>query len=125
MSRVLGAVEVLGTTDDVTECWRCGRTHLKKTVAIRVDGTDEEVQFLGVVCAAQVIGCGALELLAVASAVQSEKDAQEARERAEKVEVAFRSWEAFCEPYGGIQDAIDHFGGFAEARSAWRGVVVP
>lgn len=50
---------VLGTTGDVTVCDCCGRSDLKKTVVIEIDG---EIAHFGVVCAAHKLRFSALEV---------------------------------------------------------------
>lgn len=49
---------VLGTTDNVHTCERCGRTDLKKAVAVAevVEGITSDPLFLGTSCAAKVTG---------------------------------------------------------------------
>lgn len=44
--------QFLGITDDVTVCGCCGRTGLKRTVALEID---DEVQFYGCTCAANAL----------------------------------------------------------------------
>jgi hypothetical protein len=45
-------VIVLGTTGDITTCECCGKSELKKTVALEVDG---EVQYYGTTCAGNAL----------------------------------------------------------------------
>jgi Cys-tRNA synthase (O-phospho-L-seryl-tRNA:Cys-tRNA synthase) len=45
--------QILGTTDEVTSCDCCGRTNLKKTVALLVN---DFPKFFGVDCAAAAMG---------------------------------------------------------------------
>jgi hypothetical protein len=44
---------ILGTTNDITDCECCGRTNLKKTVVLLVDG--ECVRHYGETCAANAL----------------------------------------------------------------------
>lgn len=44
--------QFLGITDDVTVCGCCGRTGLKRTVALEID---DEVHFYGCDCAAKAL----------------------------------------------------------------------
>jgi len=41
-------IKVLGITDDVTECYCCGKLNLKQTVAFEIDGNET---FYGTTCA--------------------------------------------------------------------------
>lgn len=45
--------KILGITDDKTSCEKCGKTNLKRTVAISIDGADPV--FYGTTCAARAI----------------------------------------------------------------------
>ena len=47
--------KILGISDEISTCDRCGKTNLKATVAIEVDGA--EVEFWGRDCAAHAV-CG-------------------------------------------------------------------
>lgn len=52
------AFRFLGTTDDTTECAKCGREELRSTVVLDVldaDGNSEGVTYYGSTCAARVL----------------------------------------------------------------------
>lgn len=45
-------IKVLGISDDITTCDKCGKKHLKRTVALDFDG---EIAHYGVDCAARAL----------------------------------------------------------------------
>lgn len=46
-------VEILGITDDVIDCYCCGKTNLKKTVILKIN---DATTYYGVNCAARRLG---------------------------------------------------------------------
>ena len=50
--------KILGTTDSVHTCERCGRTDLKKAVAVAevVEGVEGDPMFVGTTCGARLTG---------------------------------------------------------------------
>ena len=64
----------LGTTDDSTECGKCGKVELRRTVRIGVldaDGNVEETFYAGTTCAAKLTGRKAAAILAEALAADT------------------------------------------------------
>lgn len=104
---------ILGTTDSITACERCGRSDLKKTVVLNIEG---EIVHYGTECASKTLGQSAKEVREGVKVVEN----QARIERMRKMNEDASAWEAFCAPFGGIFEAVDHFGGFAEARQAYR-----
>jgi hypothetical protein len=104
---------ILGTTDEVTACDRCGRTDLKKTVVLNLEG---EIVHFGTECASKTLGQSAKEIRESVKVAQDQARA----ERMRKMNEEASAWETFCAPFGGIFEAVDHFGGFTEARQAYR-----
>ena len=114
-----------GTTDEVTACDCCGRTDLKKTVAV-TDLDENETRYFGTSCVAKMLKVTSAEVRANAKRADDEK-AKAARlaERAKQDELN-RRWIAFLiEATGGIYDwghapdiyqMIQRLGGIAEAR---------
>jgi hypothetical protein len=51
-------LQFAGVTDERTQCERCGRIELKRTVVLRrvIDGTPEGYVYFGVDCAAEALG---------------------------------------------------------------------
>lgn len=49
----MATYKILGITDDFTACEKCGKTNLKRTVAISIDGADPV--YYGTTCAAKAI----------------------------------------------------------------------
>ncbi len=89
------AVEYLGTTDEVSTCDCCGKTNLKSTVAVSVDGG--ETQYYGVVCAARALGRSAKEVKAGAKKADDDKAAREAAAQREADRARDARWQAFLD----------------------------
>ena len=65
--------EIQGITDDITECQCCGKTNLKRTVALRrVD--DTETLFFGVDCASRALRRTSRRVRAEAEVAQQKAD---------------------------------------------------
>ena len=50
-----------GTTEDITDCWHCGKTDLRKTVKMRfidADGNEYGETYIGTTCAAKLLSGG-------------------------------------------------------------------
>ena len=50
-----------GCTDDITDCWHCGKTGLKKTVKMRfldIEGNEYGETYIGTSCAAKLLSGG-------------------------------------------------------------------
>lgn len=59
---------IIGTTDDVVTCGRCGKENLKNTIVVQLldDGSPEDFEFWGSTCAAKYTGKPGKSLLSVA-----------------------------------------------------------
>lgn len=80
---------VLGTTDDVTDCGVCGRSELKGTIVLDLDG---DIIYAGSDCGSRLVGKPAREVRADAKAGdRAARDAADAVRRAEGAAV----WEAY------------------------------
>jgi hypothetical protein len=102
--RIAKPVEELrfvGVTDERTECERCGRVELKRTVVLRrfVDGEPEGVVYYGVDCAAEALGRSKKAVLEEALRAELERriDARRAEYEAHPAIVAIRREEARLE----------------------------
>lgn len=85
---------VLGTSDEHETCELCGRTDLKRTVALERVDTGEVVHF-GTDCAARAAGWTERELSARVRAAEQERAARAAAERQaawEAERAAYREW---------------------------------
>lgn len=113
-------IRVLGTTDEYLVCERCGRSDLKSTVVLDIDG---DIAHYGSECAATVVGRQATDV--DREARDADRAARVAAEAVRTAEHAarFATWEAFLVGATGEADvavAIQKLGGFAEARAAFR-----
>lgn len=121
---------VLGTTDDVTDCGRCGKPDLRGTVVIAwldVDGnTDGDCSYWGSTCAARHLGTRATTIRTAAqradrNAAQARREA-EAAERAARqadLEAAFTAW--LADTYGTTdRDAVKNLRGDRTYVHMWR-----
>jgi hypothetical protein len=61
---------IIGTTEEVTTCGCCGKSGLKKTVVIEVDGT--EILYYGTVCASYAMGQDVKKVNETVAAIESE-----------------------------------------------------
>lgn len=118
----------LGTSDEVTTCDCCGKSDLKRTVAIMDDERGESLYF-GTTCAARALK------VQVAEVKRGTAAADRAREEAARVarEAAYRAeterWRAYLVARtGGIKDwsgtfcigeMIKALGGFKAARAGY------
>lgn len=85
---------VLGTSDEHETCELCGRTELKRTVALECVDTGEVVYY-GTDCAARAAGWTERELSTRVRAAEQERAAREAAERQaawEAERAAYREW---------------------------------
>jgi hypothetical protein len=60
-------VEFVGITDERTTCDKCGKTHLKRVVVLKIDG---EFVFYGTDCAAKAMSKGAVSAKKMNSTLQ-------------------------------------------------------
>jgi hypothetical protein len=99
-------LKVLGVSDEVTTCGCCGRTDLKKTVAI---GTGEgDVRYFGTDCASRYLGWATKDVeKGVRSAAKAARE-QEARERNRRYNeerAAYDAWKIAT--FGDTKDSLD------------------
>jgi len=124
---IVKAYKILGTTADVDTCERCGRTNLKRTVALEsIDGG--RVFHVGTVCGSRLAKLKAKDFRREVKAVESAqaRNKRIADNRAHRAAMA--SWESFLAETTGITDvvnAIDALGGFVKARAAYRLATTP
>jgi hypothetical protein len=112
-------VKVLGTTNDVTTCERCGRSDLAKTVACEYPGG--HVRYLGEECAARVTRGRKIDIRQQAREADRGKADEEHRKRQAVAERQHQSWEDWAKSHGGsIPGAIERYGGFSNARAAYK-----
>ena len=93
---------VLGNTDEVTTCDCCGRTDLKGTVALELDG---ETVYFGVVCAARKVGRDAKQIRREAKSADDAK-AEAARRAREAAHAA-----AYAADQAKLDAAVPHLRG--------------
>lgn len=115
-------VKFLGSTDDVTTCEHCGKSALKGTIALEIDGS---VVYFGSTCASRALAGRGIEA-SPATIRRETKNADEARRDAENkareaVAAAARDqWFAWLKAKTGKSDvfcAIESLGGYAAARA--------
>lgn len=118
---------VLGISDEVTACDCCGRSDLKKTVALSFNGA--AAVYYGTTCAALALGRKPVEIKADARA--ADKARRQAEEWARYQDHAAKTalWQSFLnERAPGIVDfdgkpntfrQIERLGGYAAARAAY------
>lgn len=89
-----------GATEDITDCWHCGKTGLKKTVKMRfldADGNEYGETYIGTTCAAKLL-CGGKANAKLATKIMREAEAANYR-KAEAVKFS-RQMLAFFEAAG-------------------------
>ena len=113
---------VLGITDDHDTCDCCGRTNLKRTVALRDSGG--EVGFYGTTCAALLLRREAKDVRREAREAQDRIEEATRAEKQRASQAELERWTAFLRQRSGINadvaTMIRALGGFASARSAYR-----
>jgi len=112
-----------GITDERDTCDCCGKSNLKRTVALADADDDGEVVFFGTTCAARAMKIPAADVRKGARTAQRAKDkaAQMARVNAQARE--WGVWSAWLKEKTGkteIAEAIAAMGGFAAARAAFQ-----
>jgi hypothetical protein len=115
---------IQGVTDEVDTCDCCGRTDLKRAVAL----ADENggVSFMGVVCAAAALKLPADEVRTGAKNAQLAKDMAMSAAKQAKAQAEFHAWAKFLRERTGLAEiapAIEKLGGIAAARAAFRAQV--
>ena len=91
-----------GYTDSVTTCDCCGRSDLKRTVALWAAEQGEEVYF-GTSCASHALKMSAKEVKVNADLAQRAKDEAESAERNRQHDIGLAAWVAYLVRHtGGI-----------------------
>lgn len=117
------AVTYLGTTDEVFTCDCCGKTGLKSTVALSIDGG--EPVYFGVTCAARALRVGVKEVKAATKAADDAKAAADKARRDAEHAAYMTKWTAFLNaqvPGRNMIDQIATLGGMAKARAMFQEV---
>ena len=116
------AYHYLGTTDERDTCDSCGRTNLKRTVALQPPAGP--AVFFGTSCAARSLRIPARDVrVQIRATLKAEKAAaMAARSAVHRAAADARAaeWRAFLDahaPAGHIADQIAHLGGYAAARA--------
>lgn len=120
------AYRVLGSNDDETECWLCGRQDLKKTVVLEEldgegNGTGRTVRY-GVDCAARAAGWTQADVRKAVTAADDNARQAAQRERNARDRAATEAYHAWLRATTGehmILRAIQALGGHAAARAAY------
>lgn len=104
------------------DCARCEHQDLRRPIFLS-DGHS-----YGARCAAIALGLvaeGASEAEATRAFKAHERALVDAETeiRHAAMDARMEAWEAFCAPYGGISEAIAHFGGYLAARDAHKAAV--
>jgi len=89
-----------GTTEDITDCWHCGKADLKKTVKMRfldADGNEYGETYIGTSCAAKLLSGGKVN---VKLATKIMREAQAADHRKTEAVRFSRQMLAFFEAAG-------------------------
>jgi hypothetical protein len=113
-------MKVLGISDEVTTCECCGRTNLKKTVAL--DNGNGVVRY-GTECAARAMGRGKADVEKEVKAVQAASAAAAEKARSEAAAAEYSRWAAWLSekvPGADVAAAVRSLGGFSAARAAYK-----
>jgi hypothetical protein len=119
-----GAVEFLGTSDEVTSCDCCGRKDLKSTVALVVG--DGDTVYFGVVCAARSLAMSAKDVKAAAKNADDDRTKAQRVADEERRRFEDKCWQDFLDTKapalkGRRFEQIQALGGFAAARQGYTG----
>lgn len=119
---------IQGITDERDSCDCCGKTNLKRTVALSDTETGEDV-FFGVICAARAMKIAAVDVRRGVASAEAAKAAKVAAERAAKNREQDARWLAhLVAKTGGLRDfrgdysifdMIQALGGFKAARAGF------
>lgn len=112
---------IQGITDEVDTCDCCGRTKLKRTVALLNENGSEV--FFGTECAAQALKLPATDVRKAARSAQAARDAAASKARRAAFDAEFAAWSKFLRERTGLSEvapAIQALGGIANARAAFR-----
>lgn len=117
----MATLKILGINDEVTVCECCGRTNLKKTVAL--DDGSQVVRY-GTECAARALKWSLSQTKRELARVEKEREGAEASRRAAEASRETARWESWlkttCPAASSTSDAIRSLGGFKAAREAFR-----
>lgn len=113
--------KIEGITDERDSCDCCGKTGLKRTVAL-TDLDTSEIVYFGTSCAAQSMKIPSADVRKESRKAQDEKDeaARLAKEKANREE--FKKWSNFLTAKTGGDDVflmIQSLGGIAKARQLY------
>ena len=117
---------IKGSTNDRTECDRCGRTDLKKTIIVASldpDGNEMGIEYLGTTCASRKIDKAPREVRQGAKSADAETRLQELRKRYAESKARGKSWFKFLSANSSrveVPDQIADCGGWVEARRRWK-----
>ena len=112
-----------GITDERDTCDCCGKSGLKRTVALADADDGGEVVFFGTTCAARAMKIPAADVRKGARAAQRAKDKAAQMARVNEQAREWGIWSAWLKEQTGkteIAEAINAMGGFAAARAAFR-----
>jgi hypothetical protein len=122
--------EIQGVTDERDTCDCCGKSNLKRTVALADADAGGEVVFFGTTCAARAMKIPAADVRKGARAAQRTKDRAAQMERVNAQTREFAKWVAFLRTATGgakrsdgtddVSTMIRQMGGFAKARAAFK-----
>ena len=110
-------IKFLGTSDEVTVCGCCGRSDLKRTVALSID--DADPVYFGVVCAARALKMPAKEVRT------HTKHADDAKSEARRIaileaqEARMAPWVAFLSKHGSGSDMAEQIHSLGGYIKAW------
>jgi hypothetical protein len=114
-------VTYLGSADDVTTCDNCGKSELKGTVTLSIDGG--EPVYYGSDCAARALGTKTKDVLSATRAADRARDAAEARVRDLAQKANGAPWFAFLAERGKGNDVftrIQSLGGHTKAAELYK-----
>ncbi len=118
----MAIVTFLGTTDEVSTCDCCGKTRLKSTVALSLNGG--EAVYYGVVCAARAIGRSEKEVRAGARAADKAKALAKGEVERKAYHDAFvarqERWAAWLQANGTGRDSYEREASLGGYAPAWR-----
>ena len=120
----LSQVKFLGISDEQDVCDCCGRKGLKRTVALHVIATGQDV-FFGTTCAARALSIGAKEVKAAAEAADRSRIDAKRAEYARQLKAEderFQTWLNIAVP--SLADnrfrQLEALGGWTAANSAYK-----
>lgn len=114
---------IQGISDERDSCDCCGKSNLKRTVALADADDGGEVVFFGTTCAARAMKIPAAEVRKGARDVQRAKDSAAAAARDAAARVEREAWFAFLLEKTGktsVAEGILAMGGITTARAAFK-----